>query len=142
MIYISHRGNVDGPNTGKENHPDYIDEALKNYHCEIDVWFIDNQFVLGHDVPTYPVYLSFFKNKKLWCHAKNIEALNQMLKYNFHCFWHQNDDATLTSQNYIWVFPGRNIANNRSIAVCPEEANNWDISNAVGVCTDYIIKLE
>ena len=45
MIYISHRGNIDGPDTGKENSPDYIIKALSlGFDVEIDVWFKDDKF--------------------------------------------------------------------------------------------------
>jgi hypothetical protein len=54
MILISHRGNISGPNPERENHPDYILEALQaGYEVEIDVWFVDGKFKLGHDGPQY-----------------------------------------------------------------------------------------
>ena len=140
MILISHRGNVRGPNIEKENSPDYITKAMAKYNVEIDVWLIDKQFLLGHDKPTYPINSSFLQNSKLWCHAKNLDALTEMLAMdNVHCFWHQDDDVTLTSQNYIWTYPGKHICNNMAIAVIPERVNfTWDISDAIGVCSDFI----
>jgi hypothetical protein len=137
MIKISHRGNLFGPSPEKENSPHYIIEALQNYHVEIDVWF-NKSFFLGHDQPTYPISLEFLKNEKLWCHAKNIAALTEMLRNNIHCFWHQTDDVALTSQNYLWTFPGKPIATHKAIAVMPETVKNWDYSAAIGICSDYI----
>ena len=26
---------------------------------------------------------------------------------NFNYFWHQEDDYTLTSEGYVWVYPGK-----------------------------------
>jgi hypothetical protein len=50
MILISHRGNINGKQPSKENHPLYIFEAIKQgFQVEIDVWFIDGKFKLGHD---------------------------------------------------------------------------------------------
>jgi hypothetical protein len=50
MILISHRGNINGKQPDKENHPLYIFEAIKQgFQVEIDVWFIDGKFKLGHD---------------------------------------------------------------------------------------------
>ena len=47
MILISHRGNINGKNTEKENHPSYIDEAIKGeYDVEIDVWYVDEKLWL------------------------------------------------------------------------------------------------
>ena len=87
MKYIAHRGNLIGPNPNKENHPNYILEALKQgFDVEVDVWYKDNRFALGHDKPQYTVDLKFLTNSSLWCHAKNIDALNMMLSYNVNCF--------------------------------------------------------
>ena len=87
MILISHRGNINGKNIELENKPTYINNALKKgYNVEIDIWY-DNGFWLGHDKPLYPIGISFLKNKKLWCHAKNIEALFMMQsESNIHYF--------------------------------------------------------
>ena len=140
MILISHRGNIDGRNQNKENSPEYIFETLSfGFEVEIDVWLNDNQFYLGHDKPTYPIDSKMLVNDKLWCHAKNIDALAAMLREpSIHCFWHQNDDAVLTSKRYIWTYPGKRIARNRAIAVKPELHKGHDISMAEGICSDYI----
>lgn len=138
---ISHRGNISGPNPEKENSPCYILDALKKYEVEIDVWFINSVFYLGHNAPVYPISSSFLRHPKLWCHAKNIEALVEMLKDEaIHCFWHQTDDVVLTSRKYIWAYPGKRMSKERGIAVCPERVEGWDIDKAVGVCSDYIFK--
>ena len=93
MRLISHRGNIAGKQPGLENMPEYIKDTLeKGYDVEIDVWW-KNGFLLGHDEPMYHVDLEFLKNQKLWCHAKNIEALYEMQKNGIHCFWHQEDDC-------------------------------------------------
>lgn len=140
---ISHRGNINGVNPDKENNPKYILEAIrKGYECEIDVWFAKDRLYLGHDEPQYEINLNFLQNKKLWCHAKNLPALEYMLLHNVHCFWHQRDDYTITSKGYIWAYPGKSV-NNLCIDVLPEL--NKDINlyklNSVGVCSDYISKV-
>lgn len=139
MLLISHRGNLNGPNPQRENSPSYILEASQYFDVEIDVWFNDG-FYLGHDKPTYLIDRDFLINHKFWCHAKNIEALVEMLKVpSIHCFWHQSDDVVLTSRQYIWTYPGKEIASARAIAVVPEAVEDWDISQAIGVCSDYVI---
>lgn len=142
MKLISHRGNLSGPNPEVENSPSYIKEALYyGFDVEIDVWLVDDYFYLGHDKPIYRVSESFLTTEKLWCHAKNIPALVTMLKNPLiHCFWHQEDDVVLTSKKYLWTYPGKKIADSDAIAVVPERVENWDISKAVGVCSDYINK--
>lgn len=140
MIFISHRGNLNGPNPSEENHPDYIRSARSTVGgVEIDVWFIDGKFVLGHDEAQYEVNKEFLYGNNMWCHAKNIEALDEMTSVGIHCFWHQEDNYTLTSMGYIWTYPGQKLTKN-SIAVMPELVNLKNASPAVGVCSDYIME--
>ena len=138
MILISHRGNTHGPNQKKENNPEYINETLlKGFNVEIDVWYTSDWF-LGHDAPQYSVSLDFLKNYRLWCHAKNLEALNRMLQEDkIICFWHEEDTATLTNNGYIWTYPGKPLTE-RSIAVLPEQTKSMEVLQAAGICSDYI----
>ena len=55
MFFISHRGNTSGPNPRDENKIEYIEETLKNFDVEIDVWYHKNDYYLGHDEPSYKV---------------------------------------------------------------------------------------
>jgi hypothetical protein len=107
----------------------------KGFDVEIDVWFKNGKWYLGHDKPTYIVDKSFLENKKLWCHAKNLDALNLMLKNNkIHCFWHQNDDFTLTSKNYIWTYPDKDTRDNSIIVLIKKEKIP---KKTFGICTDF-----
>ena len=136
MILISHRGNLKGPNKERENSVLYITEALQaRYDVEVDVWYTDNQFWLGHDGPQYKTNVGFLTNSFLWCHAKNLEALVQMQKHKIHYFWHENDSVALTSKNYIWAYPG--VVCKNSIAVLPE-LKNYNPQNHLGICSDFI----
>jgi hypothetical protein len=141
MILISHRGNINGKDPDKENNPDYIISAIsKGFEVEVDVWY-DEGFYLGHDGPEYKVDTQFldFYSDKLWCHAKNIEAVVEMrTNSKIHYFWHQEDDITLTSQGYIWAYPGKQPIKG-SIAVMPYIYGD-DVSKCIGVCSDYIEK--
>jgi hypothetical protein len=142
MILISHRGNISGSNPEQENKPEYIAEALKQgYDVEIDVWFKDNKFMLGHDEPQYefPFELIDQAYPKLWIHCKNIDALSKLneldpngSKVNY--FWHENDLGVLTSKSYIW---STNLINN-GILVMPELFDRQPIETTMGICSDYI----
>jgi hypothetical protein len=137
MVLISHRGNMGEPNSEMENHPTQINNAIKmGYNVEVDVWSIDDKFFLGHDKPLYQVFESFLLNQFLWIHTKNIEALNR-LRYRTNCFFHNTDDAVLTSKNYIWVYPGKELVPG-CIAVLPETAEykKKDLKACYGICTD------
>lgn len=140
MKLISHRGNINGPNPELENRPDYLIDALNvGFQVEIDVWKIGNDLFLGHDEPTYKVDLEFLQNKPFWCHAKNLESFHYLLENNIVCFWHQNDDFTLTSNGYIWTYPNKEVTN-KSIIVCLDQnLPNESIKNITyGICGDNV----
>ena len=138
MIYISHRGNLNGINPKQENKPSYIFDALeRSFDVEVDVWFVKGKFYLGHDEPKDLIDDKFLKIKKLWFHSKNIEALYELTKLNVKCFWHQNDDVTLTSNGFIWTYPGKPLTE-KSICVLPE-LNNIKTFNCAGICSDFIL---
>jgi hypothetical protein len=141
MKLISHRGNINGIIESLENTPSYIDFAIsKGYDVEIDIWYKNRILYLGHDNPEYNIDLKWLKNRitKLWVHCKNKEAINFFYKnkYEFNYFWHETDTITLTSQNYIWAYPGKQPIKN-SIAVTPE-INNDILSECIGICSDFI----
>jgi len=145
MILISHRGNLEGKQPSQENSPNYIWEAiLKGFQVEIDVWYIDGKFKLGHDKPQYDFPFELMKNhaKKLWIHCKNLDAMSQLNELDrggvhLNYFWHQKDNVTLTSKGYLWAYPGKNV--NNSIAVLPE-IHNDNLDNRIGICSDEILK--
>ena len=136
MILISHRGNLNGPIPERENSPEYINHAIKKgYNVEIDVWYTDTWWT-GHDRPGYRVDTDFLKKKEVWCHAKNIEALKRLLDLGAHCFFHQNDNVTLTSEGYLWTNPTHQLTE-KSICVLPE-LQTIDIEGCAGICSDYV----
>lgn len=143
MIFISHRGNINGKNETEENKPEYIVESIKQgYDCEIDLWVINKSLLLGHDLPQYEISFSFLEtnSERLWVHCKNIEAVMYLQEKNddkIHFFWHQEDDLTLTSKGIIWAYPGKQPIKN-SIAVMPEIKNERNLEECLGICSDEI----
>jgi hypothetical protein len=143
VIYISHRGNLEGPNKESENTPEAIDAAIDlGFSVEVDVWLKDSNLYLGHDEPVLPTTLNWLleRKQKLFLHCKNIDALVffQSTENKFHYFWHENDTVTLTSFGMIWAYPGKQPIK-ESIAVMPELYND-DTSECIGICTDYPLK--
>ena len=139
MILISHRGNLNGPNEVRENSPYYIMEAIaEGYDVEVDLWWVNGRVYLGHDEPQYEVSDEWLGERvnNLWVHCKNVESLNWIRSTSLHYFWHEQDTLTLTSKNYMWVYPGKQPITG-SIAVMPE-IHNDDISKCLGVCSDFI----
>lgn len=142
-IFISHRGNIRGPDPKMENSPVHITAALAaGYNVEVDVRYIDGVWYLGHDEPVHIVDFDYLNDERIWLHCKNMEALaelNIMMSVKAHYFWHQEDDVALTSNRWLWTYPGKQLMERGAIAVCPEMVDDqWDISNAEGVCSDFV----
>jgi hypothetical protein len=145
MILISHRGNINGKNTEKENHPSYIDTALNlGDDVEIDIWYIDDKLWLGHDEPQYEVSLEWLelRSPSLWIHCKDMNSLSYLNEYSdkvssqFNYFSHDVDMGVLTSHNYIWS----THLYDRGILVLPEVFNKEPIEGTLGICSDIIEK--
>jgi hypothetical protein len=142
MIYISHRGNIDGKKPHLENQPEYIDDAIAlGYDVEIDVWMIAGVLLLGHDEPQYGITQDWLNERydNLWIHCKNIEAMEWFnILRSYHYFWHEEDTLTLTSRGVVWAYPGKQPIKG-SIAVMPERSSD-DVSICIGICSDVIKK--
>tara|TARA_B000000532_G_C18718088_1_gene341287 strand:- start:58 stop:516 length:459 start_codon:yes stop_codon:yes gene_type:complete len=141
MFFISHRGNLHGPNKKDENKIEYINQALEqSFDVEIDLWFLNKNFFLGHDKPQYKVTRNYLKNKKFWIHAKNLECFYELSKFNLNYFWHESDKVIFTSKGFYWNFPGTKL-NKNSVYVLPENNKKFNRSlDYIGICSDYIIK--
>ena len=151
MKLIAHRANLNGPNPLTENSPEQIQHCIESgVDVEIDVRYDPKteRLWLGHDTPDYAVTWWWLANRSqhLWIHCKDITTLHAFANgtsgYNY--FWHQEDDFTLTSKQYIWTYPGKPYTN-QSVIVMPEWNNpNWDslrVTDCYGICTDYVEKL-
>lgn len=142
MILISHRGNLFGPKPELENSPEYIRKAIYNgYNVEVDFWLIQDLLYFGHDEPQYQIDQFFLDSyvKKIWLHCKNIEALNFILKMPkyYQGFWHENDKYTITTNNYIWTYPGM-LTTDKSILVHLGPIENNILKSVAGICSDYV----
>lgn len=138
MKIIAHRGNLSGSNPECENNPTYIQQAIdKQFDCEIDIWFLDNCFFLGHDSPVYYIDIKWLvdRSKVLWCHAKNIDALVAMKDLSLNYFWHESDKITLTSYGIPWCYPGTYIRDGITVDLGIKKT----IPNVYGVCTDHTL---
>lgn len=147
MKLISHRGNINGPNSCEENHPDSIRAAMRaGFQSELDLWFEKPYtLALGHDKPLYPISRNFLVNNlnRLWIHCKNIDALlycrGNLSEANY--FFHNVDDVVLTSWNFLWHYIDRGPYGHNSICVLPELGDLKDIPVCYGVCSDYVGEL-
>jgi len=162
MILIAHRGNTTGPNPSRENHPDYIDEAIKKgYDVEVDIWYngdVDEcEFKLGHDTPRYNVdwewLVDDMRVDRLWLHCKNVWAL-QELTYRrsirrrgsyLNFFAHERDTVAMTSNGYLWWTPGHHNMpgyqdkyNKRPGGIAAMPPMGMNLKYFSGICSDDI----
>jgi hypothetical protein len=144
MLIIAHRGNLNGAKPEKENHPDYIDAAIKaGFVVEVDFRKHGMGLWLGHDAPQYNIDNDFLlaRRNRLIIHCKNVEALHYCGGTSFHHFAHDKDDVVLTSDGLIWTYPCRDIQlTDMSIPVVLGRHDTiWpfdELKNCYGICTD------
>lgn len=149
MKIICHRGNLYGPRSEEENTLTSVNKCLQStpFDVEIDIFCINNEIYLGHDLPLAKLVPSDILseliqtyNNRLWLHCKDLQALvfckNNLKECNF--FGHSNDEFVLTSKKYIFTRPGL-YAGTDVICVMPELLNitKTDIINCAGILTDY-----
>jgi hypothetical protein len=142
-ILISHRGNLNGRLPERENHPDYIHEAiLAGFDVEIDLWVIDGQLFLGHDKPRHPVDFAYLlrKAERLWVHAKDLQALELVGRDpRFNAFCHVNDPRTLTTKGQVWTrsidedYDANSVILRLDYAIIPQP-------NCAGLCTNFPVR--
>ena len=146
MIYISHRGNLNGIIHERENAPDYIQECLDaGYECEIDLRMQHGVPHLGHDTPDYPVSVDWLQSRayRLWIHVKEYEALVWLMEHlpfaKFFC--HEGDRYTLTSNGWVWSHDLQNTMTSKCIVplLSKESVQSYEQSGFGAVCSDYII---
>lgn len=138
--FIAHRGNIAGP-TVNENKIEYLQHAYSLGHdVECDLHGFKGKLYLGHDGPTEIADIEFLTKVGVWCHAKNMEALELLNKIGANYFWHQNDSVTLTSKGFVWCYPGNHP--HFSNAVWLDLENRPlpnDVSGIYGICGDFLI---
>jgi hypothetical protein len=68
-----------------ENNPEKLLSLIEEgYEIEIDLWYRDNNFFLGHDFPEYEIEESYLENSEFWIHCKDadtLEFMNQKKKH-------------------------------------------------------------
>ena len=142
MKLIAHRGNVNGPDPLTENTPEKIESAIAaGYDVEIDIWYDEEgKLWLGHDEPTYEITWWWLAGKQeyLWIHCKDFRTFHEFSHntsgYNY--FFHQGDDYTLTSKEYIWSSPGKSYTPNTIRMVdTKEDTKEYD---CYAICSDYV----
>jgi len=153
MLFISHRGNLAGPDLNNENKPEYVSTALeKGYSVVVDTWAIavqeeknTVQLVLGDLTPQYPVTLEFLQKPNIISRAKNLETFQILLDNNVHTFLDSND-TQLTSRGLIWPRVGARSLVPRAVLNIPELITNNIATvvnvNCSGMCSNFIERVK
>ena len=150
MKIISHRGNINGPDSINENAPAYIDKSLEQgFDAEVDLRRVNNKFFLGHNNPDYEVSIDWLNQRRqnLWIHTKNFSAFENLLELNnnFIFFYYSCEPLVLVSNGKIWCHQLEDISNPANCiapllsksSLLENKKNNW-----FGVCTDYPLLLK
>lgn len=155
-LLIAHRGLLDGPDPSLENLPSTIELARNlGYDVELDLWKVGDRWYLGHDSPAHLIDIGWLRSidretngdtHHAWIHAKNIDALYSLRieGWDGHFFYHQNDDAVITSTGYLWTNPGQQLTP-LSICVMPEWIDAIDRATDLsvsGFCSDFTRRIE
>lgn len=149
MILIAHRGNLTGAMPGRENTPEYIDNAIKlGFDVEVDVWGIEGKLWLGHDKGVKSISTGYLHDyfDRLWVHCKNLEAISIIHEHApfIRHFWHQRDDYTMVSNGLVWCYPGKRPPTKHGIVVLPELLMTMDSikdywqQGVYGICSDFV----
>lgn len=145
MIFISHRGNLNGVISERENTPLYIEECLaKGFHCEIDLRMKEGVPHLGHDTPDHPVTAEWIRKRwyYLWIHVKEYDALTWLMRNcpNTNYFCHESDRYTLVSNGMIWSHDLDNKMNEKCVIplLSKESVISYNQTEFGAVCSDYI----
>lgn len=146
MIYIAHRGNTRGRKEGWENSPLHILRAKDiGFDVEIDVFGVGSKLFLGHDYPQYDSseVENIVSMDGIWCHAKNIRAMDILSEMGCHYFWHEGKDSiAMTSRGFAWCLANIQDIPKHSIAVLPEVFTPMrPLTNFDGVCSDDVESL-
>ena len=145
MIFYAHRGNTNGPSMF-ENEPHYLTQAInQGFMVEVDVWCVKGDLWFGHEWPEHYVRQEWLQKYAMKCifHCKNIEAVQAMQQAGYHFFWHQEDEYTITSAGYVWVYPSRPFPKSPLYIACEPDATDLPATwlDIHGICSDYVTEL-
>jgi hypothetical protein len=145
MKIISHRGNINGIVTNKENRPSYIDCAVQlGLEVEVDLRYQDGNFWLGHDTADYIITADWIAKRanSLWFHCKNINAVHKLkdLSSQIKYFCHSSDPYVPTSTGHLWVHDLSATLNNNCIIplLGDTDIDLYHGAPVYAICTDYV----
>ena len=137
-IIIAHLGNISGRQPDKENQLKYLQAALAaGYHICVEVVFRNGAFLLPSTNGLQYAPPAFFSKQRIWSRCQDADTLDALCNVGAHAFIATTSALTLTSHQFIWTLPTRELAP-RSIAVYPELAGaDWlEQYEPAGLCSN------
>jgi hypothetical protein len=144
-LRIAHRGLRGGPNEVIENTLRILEQNCADHVVsECDLWFLKNEYWLGHNAPLIYVDINWIKEHKqyLLLHAKTIETFHELQRLNnseavdLHVFYHTEENIVLTTSGVTIVYPGKPILEGW-MSMMPERAHDINKSRAAYICSDF-----
>ena len=147
--FLCHRGNYETKFVPDENRPDIVDRRIRDgYGVELDLWFRDERYWLGHDEPQYQISFEWllYNLSKKYIHCKDGPTFEHMLLrcgregYSPNLFYHTNEDYALTTRGDVICHPGKALLEG-SINMMPEMGSakpKEEREKAFAVCSDAI----
>jgi hypothetical protein len=139
---IAHRALIAGPDHKKENSIQTISSRCQQgLSSEIDIWFHEEEFWIGHDAPRERVTLEFLTSEFLWIHAKNGEAFYKLQKISnekglgLRIFYHTQEHYALTTLGDTIILPG--VPDVDGFCYMMPEMDNVTPTVAAKICSDF-----
>lgn len=116
---ISNYGNINKIDENKECYPEYIKLAInKGYYVKINVFYINNNFYIGNNIPKYYIDINFLYEDKIFVNPMDIETEIEIYKYN---------DKLKIYKNFNIIEPDFN-----------NDFNEINYNNYEGICSNFI----
>jgi len=142
MLFISHRGNLDGLNPERENTKGYVQEAIdKGFQVEIDIRVEDGSLFLGHDSPDCEIDLNWLceRSSSLWVHCKDFDSLSMLADKDLRIFFHEKERYSIISNKLIWAHDLSNVDSKCIIPLLTEDqVMTWNPKPVFGICSDFV----
>ena len=139
---IAHRALVNGPDKTIENDISAIvDRCSRGLYSEIDIWYKDYKWYLGHDAPEKQISLPYLLSPYLFIHAKNVEAFHELQKLsdihglNLRIFYHTEEHYALTTRGETIIYPG--LPEKEGWLYMMPERTQLVLQSCSMICSDY-----
>lgn len=154
MKFISHRGNIFGPNPDHDNNPTWIKYLLSSgITVEVDIWYDKktSNYFLGNKEPIHKFYPIDYQHRfnQIIFDCKTVETYLRLQDFYTtgvysrpDCIFHQSEKVVHSTSGRLWFFPQYipDFTSNKcddAVLVVPDK-NKVPYTWRGYVCSDYI----